>query len=95
MTEREAMRRARQSASDRETNDRLSAAERRAVNGSLGVNGSLTLNEWCSLRRVSRSMFYKLENQGLGPRTHSIGTKRLISAEADAAWLAARETEAA
>ena len=59
MTEREARRRAQQSASDRETNDALSAAERRAY------SGSLSINEWCSLRRVSRSMFYKLEGQGL------------------------------
>jgi len=55
--------------------------------------GSFTIGEWCEHRRVSRSMFYKLEHQGQAPRTHYVGTKRLISDEADAAWLRDREAE--
>jgi predicted DNA-binding transcriptional regulator AlpA len=56
---------------------------------------SFTIPEWCVTRRVSRSMFYKLRKQGRAPRTHSAGAKQLISPEADAAWLAEREAEAA
>jgi hypothetical protein len=55
---------------------------------------SFTIAEWCAHRRVSRGMFYKLEKQGQAPRTHNAGVKRLISAQADAEWLAAREAEA-
>ena len=36
-------------------------------------------------------MFYKLDEQGFAPQTHNAGAKRLISDEADAAWLRARE----
>jgi hypothetical protein len=38
-------------------------------------------------------MFYKLDEQDLAPQTHFVGSKRLISDEADADWLAAREAE--
>jgi hypothetical protein len=53
--------------------------------------GSFTIDEWCRFRRVSRAMFYKRPD--LMPRTHSVGVKRIISDEADAEWLAAREAE--
>ena len=56
---------------------------------------SFTIAEWCAHRKVSRSMFYKLESQGRAPRTHNIGVRRLISPEADAEWLRQREAESA
>jgi predicted DNA-binding transcriptional regulator AlpA len=55
---------------------------------------SFTLAEWCAARKVSRSTFYILERQKKAPKTHRVGVKRLISPEADAAWLRAREAEA-
>jgi hypothetical protein len=55
---------------------------------------SYTVKEWCNRRRVSRAMFYVLDAKGLTPRSHYAGAKRLISDEADAEWLAAREAEA-
>ena len=55
--------------------------------------GSFTIGEWCDHRRLSRAMFYKLDEQGLAPRTHYVGVKRLISDEADIAWVHAREAE--
>jgi excisionase family DNA binding protein len=58
-------------------------------------NGSFTVTEWCEYRRISRAMFYKLAEQGRAPLTHHAGAKVLISAEADARWLAEREAEAA
>lgn len=57
------------------------------------AQGSFTIGEWCEYRRISRAMFYKLDEQGFAPQTHNAGAKRLISDEADAAWLRAREAE--
>lgn len=54
---------------------------------------SFTIDEWCARRRISRAMFYKLAEQGLAPKTHNAGSKRLISDEADLAWVHAREAE--
>jgi hypothetical protein len=39
-------------------------------------------------------MFYKLDAEGLTPRTHNVGVKRLISPQADADWLRQREAAA-
>jgi hypothetical protein len=55
--------------------------------------GSMTVTEWCSHRRVSRAMAYKLWAQGKGPKFYNIGSRRYVSAEADAQWL--REVESA
>ena len=52
---------------------------------------SLTISEWCALRKVSRSMFYNLDNEGLAPKTHNVGVKRLISPDADAERLRQRD----
>ena len=56
---------------------------------------SHSLAEWCALRGVSRSMFYKLDGQGLAPKTYNVGRKRMVSPDADAAWLRDREAESA
>ena len=58
-------------------------------------NASMTLAEWCEHRRISRAMFYVLEKRRKAPRTYNVGSKRLISAEADDEWLRAREAESA
>src|SRR5262245_51001776 len=62
---------------------------------SRGFNESLTVAEWCALRKVSRAMLYKLWALGQGPRRHYAGSKVLISAKADAEWLTEREAAAA
>ena len=67
--------------------------ERRARQSAAARSGSMTVAEWCEYRRLSRSMAYKLWQEGRGPMTHYVGTKRLISGEADAAWLLERESE--
>jgi hypothetical protein len=59
------------------------------------VEQSYTIDQWCRNRKVSRAMFYVLAEKGLAPRTHYIGSKRLVSDQADREWLAAREAEAA
>ena len=53
--------------------------------------GSFTIDEWCEYRRISSAMFYKLDQQKLAPQTYYVGAKRLISGEADEAWVRARE----
>lgn len=58
------------------------------------MDQSRTIAEWCAHRRVSRSMFYKLDDQGLAPKTHRVDVKRLISPQADAEWLQQREAAA-
>lgn len=57
------------------------------------MQSSFTIPGWCEHRKVSRSMFYKLAEQGVAPATYNVGTRRLISAEADATWLREREAE--
>jgi len=56
--------------------------------------GSLTINEWCARRRVSRSGFYKLKREGRAPDIIDSSGPR-ITDEADQRWQAAREREAA
>jgi Zn-dependent peptidase ImmA (M78 family) len=55
---------------------------------------SYSIAEWCRHRRISRAVFYLLDQQRLAPRTYYVGARRFISDEADSAWLAAREAEA-
>jgi hypothetical protein len=74
--------------------DEMSERERqRRALQSRRDRGSFTIGEWCDYRRISRAMFYELDKQGLAPKTHNVGVKRLISGEADIAWVRAREAE--
>jgi hypothetical protein len=59
-----------------------------------GRNASMSVAEWCRHRRVSRGLLYKLWKEDKGPKWFHIGTRRFISEEADAEWLAEREAEA-
>jgi predicted DNA-binding transcriptional regulator AlpA len=56
---------------------------------------SLTITEFLAVEKMCRSMLYKLWSEGKGPRSFTIGTKRLISAEARLEWRRAREAETA
>jgi predicted DNA-binding transcriptional regulator AlpA len=56
---------------------------------------ALSIDEFCAAHSISRSMYYKLRDQGKGPREMEVGTRRLISDEAGADWRRARELEAA
>lgn len=53
--------------------------------------GAFTVAEFCNSFRVSRAKLYQLFNDGTGPRIFRVGKKVLISREAAAEWLAARE----
>ena len=56
--------------------------------------GSYTISEWCKRHNLSVSFFYKLRAAGLAPRLMKVGARVLISAAADEAWIADRETAA-
>jgi hypothetical protein len=55
--------------------------------------GAYTIAAFAKAHGISESMFYKLKKKGLGPTTMAVGTRKLISIEAAAAWR--REREAA
>jgi predicted DNA-binding transcriptional regulator AlpA len=57
------------------------SAERRAF----------SLNAFCETHGISRAMFYKLLKAGRAPRFAKVGSKVLITTEAAAEWLRARE----
>jgi hypothetical protein len=51
-----------------------------------------SIEEFCARHRISVQLFYK--NRKQMPRTFTVGTRRLISKEAAAAWRRARESAA-
>jgi len=64
---------------------------RRLLSAPRAAQLSYTIVEWCAARRISRGSFYKLKEQGIAPRFACVGTKIIISDEADREWMAARE----
>jgi hypothetical protein len=52
---------------------------------------SLTIDQWCARRKLSRSKAYQLWRTGRGPQRHYIGDAVRISDESDRAWLAEME----
>jgi excisionase family DNA binding protein len=55
---------------------------------------SYTVEEFCEVERISRSMVYKLWSQGKGPRFYMVGSVRRISHEARIGWQRQLEDEA-
>lgn len=53
---------------------------------------SLTIAEWCAVRRVGRTRAFEEISTGR-LRTYRVGRRRYISAEADAQWQRDREAE--
>ena len=49
-------------------------------------DGTYTVKQFCNSHHISRSMFYKLLQQGQGPRLMAVGRRRMISFEAAADW---------
>jgi hypothetical protein len=50
-----------------------------------------TVSQFCDDHNISRTHFYELLKQGLGPRLMKVGRRTLITAEAGAAWRSAME----
>lgn len=53
---------------------------------------SLTIAEWCAVRRVGRTRAFEEISSGR-LRTYKVGRRRYISSEADAQWARDREAE--
>lgn len=49
------------------------------------------IKAFCESHRISRSFFYKLLEEGQGPRLMKLGRRILISAESAAEWRAEME----
>ena len=54
---------------------------------------SSTIGEFCSRRKISAPTFYKMLDEGKGPRIHRIGRSPRISFEAERDWVKEREAE--
>jgi hypothetical protein len=50
------------------------------------VRKAYSVDEFCVSHSISRAFLYKLWNEGKGPRYMQVGTRRIISDEAGAAW---------
>jgi hypothetical protein len=53
-----------------------------------------TIREFCAAHRLSVSMYFKLKNQGLGPREMAVGSRRYVSFEVATQWRREREAAA-
>ena len=47
---------------------------------------ALSVEKFCEMHSISRSLFYKAMKEGWAPRTMVVGRRRLISAEAAKEW---------
>jgi predicted DNA-binding transcriptional regulator AlpA len=82
MTQREKDRRAQQSAADRA----IPLNERRAMS-------AMSVDEFCSNFKISRSKLYQLWRAGRGPKYFQLGTVRRISDAAASDWCVELERE--
>ena len=62
-----------------------------------GVTGkaAFSIDEFCAEHGISRATFYNLKKAGKAPLEMHVGTRRLISIEAAAAWRRQMEAQAA
>jgi hypothetical protein len=42
-----------------------------------------TIQEWCHRGRISQPQYFKIQNEGTGPRVTRIGRRVIITTEAD------------
>ena len=52
---------------------------------------ALSIPEFCRAHSISEAFFYKLKQQGEGPREMKVGTRSLIAFESAAEWRRERE----
>lgn len=55
-------------------------------NNSINQIEAYDISMFCMAHNISRAFFYKLDEQGLAPKTMKLGRRVLISKEAAAAW---------
>ena len=56
---------------------------------------AFSVEQFCRSHSISRSLFYLLENQGIGPKTFKAGRRTLIGKEAAAEWRQRMERKSA
>jgi hypothetical protein len=56
---------------------------------------AFTIPEFCAAHRFGPAHYYKLKQEGLGPREIKLGTRTIITAEAAAEWRRAQEERSA
>lgn len=61
---------------------RITASEK----NSIAAKELFSINDFCDVHDISRSLFYTLLKEGRAPATTRIGRRRLISAEAAREW---------
>jgi hypothetical protein len=66
---------------------------RPVVRHALAYEGSKDLKDWRVFRRVSNGGYYELVKRGMAPVTMLCGKRRVVSAEADRAWVMMMERE--
>jgi hypothetical protein len=54
----------------------------------------MSIARFCSRNDISEALYYKLQVNGLGPKTIRLGKRTLITVEAERAWRKARERKA-
>jgi hypothetical protein len=52
---------------------------------------AFSIPRFCELHGISQIMYFRLQQQGLGPQVMKVGARTLISAEAAAKWRRDRE----
>jgi hypothetical protein len=50
-----------------------------------------SIEQFCTAHGISIDLYFKMQRQGLGPKTMKAGSRTLISVEAAAEWRRARE----
>jgi predicted DNA-binding transcriptional regulator AlpA len=53
-----------------------------------------TIKEFCAYARISRALYYRLQDSGEGPLETRLGHRVLIAQDTAAAWLKSREQPA-
>lgn len=54
---------------------------------------TLTIEEFCQQVGIGRTLYYDLQERGLGPRVVRLGRRVLITPESIEDWLRAREED--
>jgi hypothetical protein len=52
---------------------------------------AMSIARFCRRNEISEPMYYKLQSNGIGPKTIRLGKRTLITVEAERRWRQARE----
>ncbi len=52
---------------------------------------AFSIEQFCQAHGISIDLYFKMQRQGLGPKTMKVGARTIISAESAEAWRRERE----